>query len=199
MMYRSGWSVGLSDEELMEKIDDAVDLLLRYDDPLSLGDSPVQHFEDLYRSIFKIVLHGHGDMLYDLLDKHFFVLVSEIAPRKSTFEAIVKGRRFNMLRDVFMYYERSYLPKRFKYMFPQKISYFAIQKFKERERYINSVRRRLFRHARTVGRLVIFLKKMYNEITYRPGNKGAKRAREEFESLRECRSRRCHRPNLFDI
>lgn len=196
MIYRSGWSLGLSTQELLEKLNDAIDLLLRHDEPLSLGDSPVQHFEDLYRSIFTLVLDGHGDKLYDSLDRQFLVLVSEIAPGIKSFQAFLQSRRFKMLKDIFMYYEKSYLTKRFNYMVPPYISYFALQKFKEREKYIESVRRRLYLHARTVGRLVIFLKQMYNEITYRPGNKGAKRAREEFESLTECRRRK--RKNLFD-
>ena len=41
---------------------------------------------------------------------------------------------------------------------------------------------KLHRHAVIVGKAAILLQAMYNEVTYRPGNQGQKRSREEFEA-----------------
>ena len=42
--------------------------------------------------------------------------------------------------------------------------------------------RKLRRHAIIVGKAASLLQTMYTEVTYRPGNQGQKRSREEFEA-----------------
>ena len=42
--------------------------------------------------------------------------------------------------------------------------------------------RKLRRHAFIVGKAASLLQTIYNEVTYRPGNQGQKRSREEFEA-----------------
>ena len=41
---------------------------------------------------------------------------------------------------------------------------------------------KLRRHAIIVGKVASLLQTMYTEVTYRPGNQGQKRSREEFEA-----------------
>ena len=41
---------------------------------------------------------------------------------------------------------------------------------------------KLRRHAFIVGKAASLLQTIYNEVTYRPGNQGQKRSREEFEA-----------------
>ena len=54
------------------------------------------------------------------------------------------------------------------------------------ERFYNERKARSIAHWRriapVVGRCAIFLKNVYTEVTFRPENRGAKRAREEFEA-----------------
>ena len=56
---------------------------------------------------------------------------------------------------------------------------------KKETRRIRTLRlrfRKLRRHAFIVGKAASLLQTIYNEVTYRPGNQGQKRSREEFEA-----------------
>ena len=52
----------------------------------------------------------------------------------------------------------------------------------ERAEELRRRMRKLRRHAFIVGKAASFLQTIYNEVTYRPGNQGQKRSREEFEA-----------------
>ena len=58
----------------------------------------------------------------------------------------------------------------------------AAKKETRRIRTLRLRMRKLRRHAFTVGKAASLLQTMYTEVTYRPGNQGQKRSREEFEA-----------------
>jgi len=133
------------------------------------GEASAIRLEDVYRQAYHLVLYRYGHMLYAAVKKRLLQLSHDKISREKFMQAA------QMVRDVCMYMERTYIPaKRKTPMLELAARFYDARKPRSLAHW-----RRI---APLVGRWRKVLMEMYTEVKYRPGHSGAKRSRAEFEA-----------------
>ena len=130
------------------------------------------NFEELFRTVYRLVLDRHGKRLYDALHAKFQEHARTM-PRRDSFD--VKAQT---VRDICKYADMTYVADN--QLTP--IHVLAMRIFDERLAYRTAAMEHWRRHSTTVGKCALALREVYTEVTFRPHNSGAKRSRDEFEA-----------------
>ena len=130
-------------------------------------------FEDFYNMASCMVRDGEAQRLYDALVTYIRKRATT-TPRYEDFEFGV-----TCINDVCMYLDRTFVAHH--QLTP--IRPMALRLFEERAAYRTVALEHLRRHAAVVNKCAHTLHDLCVEVSHRPQHSGAKRARDEFESI----------------
>ena len=130
-------------------------------------------FEAVYRKVFHLVFHKHGRMLYVALE-------SKLQEHAQTSFCSARFHRLaNMVGDLFLFMNRNFMAN------GDSVINMAKRIFQARAAHRRRAMEHLRRIVALVGKCALALKDHYRttlEIIYEPGNRGYRRARDEFEA-----------------
>ena len=130
-------------------------------------------FEAVYSKVYLLVLHKHGHMLYVALE-------SKLQEHAQTSFCFARFHRLaNMVGDFFLFMNRNFMAN------GDSVINMAKRIFQARAAHRRRAMEHLRRIAALVGKCALALKDHYRttlEIIYEPGNRGYRRARDEFEA-----------------
>ena len=130
-------------------------------------------FYAVYSKVYLLVLHKHGHMLYVALESKLQEH-AQTSPCSARFHRLAK-----MVGDLFLYMNRNFMAN------GDSVINMAKRIFQARAAHRRRAMEHLRRIAALVGKCALALKDHYRttlEIIYEPGNRGYRRARDEFEA-----------------